>query len=72
MFLIEQFGKAYFSESSMSLNPLNQVYVFNSKFRQQVSALWIQSLNPLNQVYVFNLVQAGDNDVPGFEPVLIP
>ena len=43
-----------------SLNPLNQVYVFNSSNEKYVS-LWGHRicLNPLNQVYVFNIFLMG-------------
>ena len=41
--------------NNVSLNPLNQVYVFNlEKIRSKDYDKWEHSLNPLNQVYVFN------------------
>ena len=41
--------------NTLSLNPLNQVYVFNLELQcKTLPALLQVSLNPLNQVYVFN------------------
>ena len=38
----------------MSLNPLNQVYVFNKEKPTLIRNGGMRRLNPLNQVYVFN------------------
>ena len=44
------------NEEKLSLNPLNQVYVFNEVFELQVLVRReLSCLNPLNQVYVFNV-----------------
>ena len=39
----------------ISLNPLNQVYVFNLSPLHRRHRQALESLNPLNQVYVFNV-----------------
>ena len=36
------------------LNPLNQVYVFNTGIKEYKWRIKKMSFNPLNQVYVFN------------------
>ena len=38
-----------------SFNPLNQVYVFNSRYGYELLFRSAPGFNPLNQVYVFNL-----------------
>ena len=56
MFLIRIKGyKGTTLKQITSLNPLNQVYVFNAiKTVSNIAMHKAISLNPLNQVYVFN------------------
>ena len=59
--------------SQFSLNPLNQVYVFNAcSFDIETSSFYESCLNPLNQVYVFNS-RTGEgftnDEVPGLNPL---
>ena len=51
--MVESWENFWFSHKG--LNPLNQVYVFNSRARGGKGSFeQISRLNPLNQVYVFN------------------
>ena len=54
MFLIQNLRRLFRRLVLKSLNPLNQVYVFNEKLCSNDIEVEDESLNPLNQVYVFN------------------
>ena len=65
--------EVFLGDLGVSLNPLNQVYVFNPQAKGPVAQLFGEErLNPLNQVYVFNdyiLFENPDNRYSGLNPL---